>query len=46
MRERKRQAQTVEERLTSVEQSLDSAVESIAQGGIALLMSALPRVID
>ena len=45
MRERKRQAQTVEECLTSVEQSLDSAVESVAQGAIALLMSTLPRVI-
>ena len=46
MRERKRQAQTVEERLSSVEQSLDSAVESVAQGAIALLMSALPTVFD
>ena len=46
MRERKRQAETTEERLTSVEQSLDTAIESVAQGAIALLMTALPAVLN
>ena len=44
MRERIRQAETVEDRLSSVEQSLDTAIESVAQGAIALLMSALPTL--
>ena len=44
MRDRKRQAEMTEEGPSSVEQSLHIAVESVAQGGIALLTSALPTV--
>lgn len=44
MRERMRLAQTVEECLSSVEESVASAVESVSQGAIALLAPAFPQV--
>lgn len=43
-RDRKRQAETKEEGLSQVEESLSKAIESVDQGGIALLMSALPTI--
>ena len=43
MRDTVRQAKTVEDRLSSVEASLDSAIESVPQGPIALLASAFPQ---
>jgi hypothetical protein len=39
--ERKR---TFQERMTEVEESLESAVRSVAQGAVALLATSFPRV--
>lgn len=44
MRERVRHAETTEERGSLIEESLDSAIQSVARGAIALLASAFPRI--